>query len=384
MKRLSILGSTGSIGKNVCEVVRRFPERFSVTALAAGRNVDLLAAQIREFAPALAVLKEKEDADRLREMLGSTKAKILWGPEGYEAAAVHPDADMVASSIVGAAGLLPTMAALKAKKPVALANKETLVMAGELVMAEAARQGVPMLPVDSEHSAIFQCLEGRDPATVSHLILTASGGPFRTWPAEKMAGITPEDALNHPTWAMGAKISIDSATLMNKGLEVIEARWLFDMSMDRIQVLVHPQSIIHSMVAFHDGAILAQLGAPEMMGPIAYALGYPDRLPLGVPLPDFPELGSLTFEKPDLSRFPCLSLAFEAGARGKTYPAVLNAANEAAVDAFLSRRAGFSRIPELIRDALEAHCPEPAQGLEEILAADRWARAFVAGSLDRG
>ena len=286
--------------------------------------------------------------------------------------------DMVVSSMVGAAGLLPTLAAIRARKQVALANKETLVMAGALVMAEAAACNVELMPIDSEHSAIFQCLQGNDHKDLDKILLTASGGPFRKVPREQFESLTPQDALSHPTWDMGAKISIDSSTLMNKGLEVIEAKWLFDVPQQAIQVVVHPQSIVHSMVAYKDGSVIAQLGVPDMAGAIAYAMSYPERLPLGQPIPDFFALESLEFFEPDMEKFPCLALAQQACRDGKTYPAVLNAANEIAVQAFLDSQILFTQIPKLIEQCLNAHTPVSCPVLEQILEADRWARDFVA------
>ena len=375
MKHLSILGSTGSIGTKALEVARRFPERFRVSALAAGVNVDLLARQIREFSPSLAVVKDKDTAKALQDRLGaSVKVRVLWGPEAYIEAASQTEADTVVSAIVGGAGLLPTLAALEAGKTVALANKETLVMAGSLVMAKSAEKDAPILPIDSEHSAIFQCLAGRNQEHLARLWLTASGGPFRDRPRETFGAITLEEALRHPTWSMGKKITVDSATLMNKGLEVMEARWLFNVEPKKIKVVVHPQSIIHSMVELVDGSFIAQMGTPDMLGAVALALSHPSRLPLGDSALDFFHLSPLTFQEPDLEKFPCLSLAFWASEAGKTYPAVLNASNEAAVEAFLNRRIGFTRIPELVAQALGAHAAPSACGVEEILAADVWAR----------
>jgi len=376
MKNLAVLGATGSIGCSTLDVVRRFPEQFRVVSLTAGRNVDRLARQIEAFRPAMAVVLEEGDRKALQAQLpADLKVDLRWGEEGLVAAAALPEVDMVVTGIVGAAGLMPTLAAIDAGKPIALANKETLVMAGETVMARAAAAGVPILPVDSEHSAIFQCI-GQHPAKeVDRLFLTASGGPFRTLPADRFEAIRPEDALKHPNWSMGAKITIDSATLMNKGLEFIEARYLFDMAPERIEVLVHPQSIVHSMVGFVDGAVIAQMGIPDMKGPIAYALAYPERLPLGLAYPDFASLASLTFEKPDVARFPCLALAWEACRQGGTLPAVLNAANEVAVNAFLQGRIGFTRIAPVIEQTMAGHRVERRPAIEQIREADRRARA---------
>ncbi len=378
-KPIAVLGSTGSIGRSTLKVVERFPDRFSVKVLTAGRNSALLAEQIDRLAPEVAVVLDCETREELHRRLGPGIAtELLWGPAGYEAAARHPDVETVVTGIVGAAGLLPTLAAIDAGKDIALANKETLVMAGEIVMARARESGSAILPVDSEHSAIFQSI-GRHPLKeVQRIYLTASGGPFRTKPRHAFAAITPREALDHPNWDMGRKITIDSATLMNKGLEFIEAKFLFDFAADAIEVVVHPQSIVHSMVAFVDGSIIAQMGVPDMQGPIAYALSYPERLPLDLPLPDFADLARLTFETPDLERFPCLRLALEACAGGGTLPAVLNAANEVAVYAFLDGRIDFVGIPAAIENALERHNPVGRPTLDDILAVDRWARNTAA------
>jgi 1-deoxy-D-xylulose-5-phosphate reductoisomerase len=385
MKRLAILGATGSIGRNTLAILEAFPERFCAVALTARGNVALLAEQVKRFRPRLAVVQDETAAHELSARLGRPMAtEVLWGPEGYRAAASHPEAEMVVSALVGAAGLLPTLAAIEAGKDIALANKETLVMAGPLVMQRAAARGVRILPVDSEHSAIFQCLEGQPRQGVERLWLTASGGPFRDLPAAGFAAIRPADALRHPTWRMGAKISIDSATLMNKGLEVIEAQHLFAMPVERISVVVHPQSIVHSMVAFVDGALLAQMGPPDMKGAIAYALAYPERLPRPTAALDLAGIGALTFEEPDTDRFPCLGLAFEAGRRGGSLPAVMNAANEVAVQAFLAERLPFNGIPRVIDQTLQRHVPLARPGLEELQAADRWARGAAEVFVARG
>ncbi len=374
MKHLTILGSTGSIGKNVLDIVSRFPEAYSVKALAAATNVALLAEQIERFHPEIAVVLDEKHAEALKAMVKNSRTRILAGEEGYAEAATHPDVQMVVSAIVGAAGLIPTVAAIRAGKDIALANKETLVTAGDLVMDLAREYKVRILPVDSEHSAIFQCIEGQRKNALAKVMLTASGGPFRTTPALEFAAITPEKALAHPTWSMGRKISIDSATLMNKGLEVIEARHLFDISAERIEVLVHPQSIVHSMASFHDGTVLAQLGIPDMRGAIAYALSWPERLPLAMPVPDFAALGSLTFEAPDREKFPCLDLAYEACRVGHTLPAVLNAANETAVMAFLDKKIPFTAIPRIIEMTMEQHELEKKPDLSDIIRVDAWTR----------
>lgn len=378
MKRLSILGSTGSVGRNVLRVVNQFPERFSIAAIAGGRNVGLLAEQVMDFGPEVAVVLDEDLARQLKEMLrGEGNVEILHGLDGYRVAATLSSADLVVSAIVGAAGLLPTMAAIEAGKPVALANKESLVMAGELVMGTARKKGVSIIPVDSEHSAIFQCLAGHRRQDLERIVLTASGGPFLDKSAEDFEAVTPETALCHPTWKMGPKITIDSSTLMNKGLEVIEAKWLFDVPLELIQVMIHPESVIHSMVVYRDGSVIAQLGLPDMRIPIAYALSHPERLPLGLAPPDFVNIGSLTFREPDLVRFPCLALAFEACRIGKTMPAVLSAANEVAVDAFLNSRIGLRRIWEVVQEVMSRHKTVSNPGLSDILAAAAWARGMA-------
>ncbi len=375
MKNLSILGSTGSIGGNTLQIAERFPDNFTVTVLAAHSNLARLAEQVQRFQPQLAVVCDRQRADELRKMLPkSSRPEIRWSTDGYLAAASHDSVDTVVTAVVGAAGLLPTLAAIDAGKDIALANKETLVMAGELVMRRARQQKVTILPVDSEHSAIFQCLAGNRRQDLQRVLLTASGGPFLQKPVESFADITPEDALRHPNWQMGPKITVDSATLMNKGLEVIEAGWLFDVPLDRIEVVVHPQSIVHSMVAFCDGSVIAQLGIPDMKGAIAYALSYPKRLGLQQPLPDFDGGSALTFEQPDLEKFPCLALAMKAAARGGTLPAVLNAANEVAVGAFLAHRLRFTEIAAVIGAVMQRHQTVDSPDLEQILEADRWAR----------
>jgi len=383
-KNLAVLGATGSIGCSTLDIVRQFPDRYRIVSLTAGRNVELLARQIEEFRPTVAVVLDEAGCDRLKSFLpDDVKIELFWGESGMVTAASLPDVDMVVTGIVGAAGLMPTLAAIEAGKPIALANKETLVMAGETVMARAAAAGVPILPVDSEHSAIFQCIGQHSQREVAQLFLTASGGPFRNRAADQFNTIRPEDALKHPNWSMGAKITIDSATLMNKGLEFIEARYLFDIAPEKIEVVVHPQSIIHSMVGFVDGSVLAQLGVPDMRGPIGYALAYPDRLPLQLDYPDFTALAKLTFEPPDLERFPCLALAFAACAQGGTLPAVLNAANELAVTAFLEKRIAFTDIHRVISQAMERHALQTRPSIEQICEADRQARQFAADEIRR-
>jgi 1-deoxy-D-xylulose-5-phosphate reductoisomerase len=383
MKRLSILGSTGSIGRNTLAVVARFPERFAVVALAAKSNLPLLCEQIARFTPELAVVHTQHLAGELRKMLPeSSRTRVLCGTEGYCEAASLQSVDMVVTAVVGAAGLMPTLAAIDAGKDVALANKETLVVAGEIVMQNAAARRVRILPIDSEHSAIFQCLAGNRSEDLGKILLTASGGPFFNRPIEEFADITPESALRHPNWQMGPKITVDSATLMNKGLEVIEAKWLFGVTLAQIEVLVHPQSIVHSMIAFRDGSVMAQMGVPDMKGAIAYALSFPARLPLAQPVPDLTSGMALTFQKPDVEKFPCLSLAFRAGAKGGTLPAVMNAANEVAVQAFLNGHVAFTGIPQIIRAVMDMHVVIDKPDLAALLEADRWARAVAEERID--
>jgi len=374
VKNISILGSTGSIGQSTLSVVEKFPDRFRVVALAAGNNVDLLEKQVRIFKPAIVALAGEKSALILKKRCADLKIRILFGIEGMIQAATAEDADTTVSAIVGTAGLVPTMAAIRAGKDIALANKEVLVTAGELVMAESRARGVAILPVDSEHSAIFQCLQAGAKTQIRKLILTASGGPFRKYSQMDLAKVTVAQALNHPNWSMGKKITIDSATLMNKGLEMIEARWLFDMVPEKIKVLIHPQSIIHSMVEYHDGAVIAQLGKPDMKGPIAYALSYPERLPDVSPALDFASVSALTFEDPDLDRFPCLTHAYVSFQVGGTMPAVLSAANEIAVKYFLEEKIGYSDIARVIKATMESHTPSALKTVEEALKADLWAR----------
>ncbi len=380
MKNLSILGSTGSIGENAIKIVEQFPERFKIKALAAKKNVALLARQIDHFSPELAVVFDEENAAELKKLIAGTGVEIMHGDVGYNAAATLSGVDMVVTAMVGAAGLLPTLAAIDAGKDIALANKETLVMAGEIVVKKASEKGVKILPIDSEHSAIFQCIAGSRMEDLDRIFLTGSGGPFLSLPLEEFAGIKPEDALNHPIWQMGRKISIDSATMMNKGLEVLEAKSLFGVSHDRIEVLIQPQSMIHSMVSFKDGLVMAQLGIPDMKGAIAYAMSYPERLPLDQGLPDFAGIGALTFQKPDFDKFPCLALAYSACKTGETLPAVLNAANEEAVNAFLNRRVSFTKIHEIIAETMNHHKVVTNPTLSDIIEADQWARK-IAGEL---
>ena len=375
-KGLAILGSTGSIGVNTLDIVRRHPESFKVVSLSAGVNMELLAAQIEEFAPSfVSVLTEK--AYSQLKALGVTGPEVGVGIEGAITAAAFEGVDMTVSAIAGASGLLPTMAAIKAGKDIALANKETLVMAGSLVMEAVSAAGVRLLPIDSEHSAVFQALEGHRLADVRRIILTASGGPFLNTSARDLPDITPAQALKHPKWSMGRKITIDSATMMNKGLEVIEARWLFDMPVEKIDVVVHPQSVVHSMVEYIDGSMLAQLSNPDMLGPIAYALSYPDRIESGAPRLDMNGL-KLEFEVPDLEKFPCLALAYAALEGAGTAPAVLNAADEVAVAEFLGGNIPFTDIARIIKEVLDRHTTGPIDSVADVLEADRWARLAAA------
>jgi len=374
MKHLTILGSTGSIGVSTLEIVAAYPERFRVVAMTAGRNLELFARQIRTFSPRLAVVAAQEDVPRLKEMCCGLAVEILGGIEGLIAAATADEVQMVVAAIVGAAGLVPTAAAIRAGKDIALANKETLVTAGHLFMEMIAEYGVKLYPVDSEHSAVFQSMEGHRNEDINRIILTASGGPFLNTPAEHLAGVTVRDALNHPNWSMGRKITIDSATMMNKGLEVLEARWLFDVPVEKIDVNIHPQSIIHSMVEYIDGCVIAQLGMPDMKAPIAYALSYPERVATGVKPLDLTALSGLTFHKPDLEKFRCLGLAYRAISDGESMPAVMNAANEIAVEAFLEGRIGFMQIAGVIERTMDAHDAHDLKSIEEVLLADRWGR----------
>jgi 1-deoxy-D-xylulose-5-phosphate reductoisomerase len=356
-----------------------FPARFSVKALAAKTNTDLLAKQVEQFTPEIAVVYDENSKQKLKQALAAgSRVEILCGDEGYRAAATADGVNIVITAVVGAAGLMPTLSAIEAGKTIALANKETLVMAGDIVTRKATEKGVQILPVDSEHSAIFQCLQGHRKADLAKILLTASGGPFLNLPASEFCNISTAQALNHPNWDMGPKITIDSATLMNKGLEVLEAKSLFDVSEDMIEVVIHPQSVIHSMVAYQDGSIIAQLGIPDMKGAIADALSYPERLPLNQPLPDFSDGRGLTFQKPDLEKFPCLAMAFKACQVGKTMPAVLNAANEVAVNAFLKEKISFNDIPRVVRSTMDSHTVVADPALSDIINADRQARMKAA------
>ncbi len=374
MKKISILGSTGSIGVSTLEIVAAHPDRFKVVALSAGSNLDLLRRQIEAFSPQLVAVIAEESAKELRAMLPGKRPEIMYGVPGMIAVATAAEADMVTAAIVGAAGLVPTAAAIQAGKDVALANKETLVTAGRLIMEMVKEKGVRLYPVDSEHSAVFQSLQGHRRADVRRIILTASGGPFVNYPLEKLEQVSIADALNHPNWSMGRKITIDSATMVNKGLEVIEARWLFDMPGEQIAVNIHPQSIIHSMVEYVDGCVMAQLGVPDMKAPIAYALTYPERVSTGVKPLDLTELSGLTFAAPDYARFPALKLAYQALAADESMPAVLNAANEVAVEAFLGGGIKFTDIAAVIEKTMDDHQPHAVTSIEEVLSVDRWGR----------
>jgi 1-deoxy-D-xylulose-5-phosphate reductoisomerase len=384
MKNLTILGSTGSIGTNALTIVAKFPDRFKVQALTAKHNISKLARQIEAYKPRLAAVFDEAAAERLKKLLPkSLTIRIVYGQKGYQQAAEFENTDMVLTAMVGAAGLMPTIQAIEAGKDIALANKETLVMAGDLVMQLAKTQNVQIIPVDSEHNAIYQCLMGQRRSELDKLLITASGGPFIDKPADQLSQVSPEDALKHPNWQMGPKITIDSATLMNKGLEVIEAMHLFQVPMDQIQVVIHPQSIIHSMVAFQDGSILAQMGIPDMKTAIAFALSFPERLPLGQPLPNFAELGRFTFKQPDMQKFSCLKLAMASGRLGGTLPAVLNAANEIVVGAFLDGQVRFDRIPVMIEEIMSQHDHQKEPCLADILAADQWARRATQERIER-
>jgi 1-deoxy-D-xylulose-5-phosphate reductoisomerase len=382
MKRLTVLGVTGSVGRRTLELAEHFPDDFRVEGMAArGSNPEVVAELCRRHRPRALALADAGAIDAVARALPSPRPELLAGPAGIVILAEQVEADVVLSAIVGGAGLLPTMAAIRSGKSVALANKETLVMAGSLMTAAARERAVPLLPVDSEHSAVFQCLEGHNRAEVARVLLTASGGPFRSLKAADLAKVTVEEALNHPTWRMGAKITVDSATLMNKGLEVIEARWLFDLRPEQVQVVVHPQSIVHSLVEYVDGSVIAQLGVADMGIPILYALTYPQRLPCPAERLDLTRVGPLTFEEPDVERFPCLDLARQALRAGGCAPVVLNAANEIAVAAFLQGRIRFTQIPELIAEALERMDVPALDSIETCVEVDTRTRAAVRGWL---
>jgi 1-deoxy-D-xylulose-5-phosphate reductoisomerase len=377
-KRLSILGSTGSIGRTCLAIAARQPEHFPVVALAAGNQWQLLVEQIRQFRPALVSVAAESSAEAIRRALGDECPQLLVGVDGLDTVATCPEADMVVSSLTGGVGVRPTVAAVRAGKDVALANKEAIVVAGEIIARESAQRGTRLFPVDSEISAIWQCLEAGRAADVKRVHLTASGGPFRTLRAEDFSKITPERALAHPTWVMGQKVTIDSATLMNKGFEILEVRWLFDMPLEKIEVLIHHQSIVHSLVEFRDGSLIAQLGVPDMTLPIQYALTYPERRPTQVKPLDLATVGTLSFDKPDMDRFPALALAREATKISGTMPAVLSGADETAVGAFLAGELPFTGIAALVEETMKQHVVSYYPDLETVLAAEAWARETAA------
>ncbi len=380
LEKVAILGSTGSIGTSTLAVIREHPEQFEVVALAAGTNANLMIQQVKEFQPRLVSMATREAAEAVKREVGD-EVRVMWGDEGLKEVAASPDSTYLVSALVGSKGLVPTLEAIRAGKKIGLANKETLVTAGHIVTAEAKKHQVPLLPIDSEHSALFQCLHGERMDDVERVIITASGGAFRDWSREELVDATVEQALNHPNWAMGNKITIDSATMMNKGFEVIEAHWLFDFPYEKIDVVLHPQSVIHSMVEFKDGAVMAQLGTPDMRVPIQYALSYPKRMQLTTKRLDFVQLSRLDFKEMDFKRYPCLKMAYDAGKTGGTVPAVLNAANEVAVQTFLQGKCTFLAIEEIIERTLDAHQAVSNPSLEEIEEADRWARQFAQDGL---
>ncbi|MCI8610191.1 MAG: 1-deoxy-D-xylulose-5-phosphate reductoisomerase [Firmicutes bacterium] len=386
MKKLAVLGSTGSIGAQTLDIVKAHPEKFQVTALSCGKNIKLLAEQIVTYRPVIAVCGRQEDVPELKEMVKAmdreacNQTEILWGQEGLKTVAIHSDCQMILNALMGISGLVPTMAAIEAGKDIALANKETLVTGGHMVMEAARRQGVKILPVDSEHSAIFQCLEGNQNRPIKRILLTASGGPFRGFTREQLEQVTLEQALKHPKWNMGRKITIDSATMMNKGLEVIEAKWLFDVPVSDIEILVHPQSIVHSMVEFMDTSVIAQLGVPDMGIPIGLALAYPNRLTAQeqqAGLDFFDAASHLTFERPDPKVFRCIDLAYQASLAGDSYPAAMNGANEVLVELFLQGKIRFIDIQDILEKVLERHQPISQPGLEEVLQVDREIREMT-------
>lgn len=374
MKHIVILGSTGSIGTSTLDIVSKFPDRFSILGLTAGTNHEKLEQQIRTYRPRVVALSSETAAQRLRSSLANEPVDILSGEQGLCTVASLPDSDLVISAIVGGAGLMPTMAAIQAGRSVALANKEPMVMAGQLMQEEAHKHHTRIFPIDSEHSAVFQSLEGHRKSDVRRIILTASGGPFWSWSLDEMKHVTPDQALQHPNWKMGAKITVDSATLMNKGLEVIEARWLFDFPPAQIEILVHRESIIHALVEYRDGSVIAQLGLPDMRTPISYALNYPQRVPWDPPSLDLGKIGNLTFHPPDFEKFPCSKLAYEALQEGGGLPATLNAANEIAVQAFLDHHIAFLDIRKVIGETMHAYVPKTLTSIEDALETDRWAR----------
>ncbi|NMA04231.1 MAG: 1-deoxy-D-xylulose-5-phosphate reductoisomerase [Clostridiales bacterium] len=376
MKKISILGSTGSIGLQALDVVRMHREKFKIAGLAALENINRLEEQIEEFNPEVVAVFKKEKAEVLAGRIGR-KVKIVSGMEGLLEVATLTTADIIVVSVVGSIGLLPTLEAIRYKKTIALANKETLVVAGELIMGEAEKYGAEIIPIDSEHSAVFQCLQGQDVENISRIILTASGGPFKDWTRDKIEKAEARDALKHPTWDMGRKITIDSSTLMNKGLEVIEAKWLFNVGLGKIDVVVHPQSVVHSMVEYRDNSIISQMGIPDMRVPIQYALSYPKRIKSSVKKINFNELGQLTFTLPEAEKFPCLPLAYEALKTGRTMPCVLNGANEILVEYYLQDKIGFYDIPKFIEKAMIKHEPFIYKTVDEVLEVDKWVKNWV-------
>ena len=384
MKKITILGSTGSIGCSALDVIGKNPERFQVVALTAGKNIALLKKQIKRFKPKVVAVSTKETALKLRDSLtNKDKVKIFYDKEGLKEIASFPSADVVISAISGSAGLIPTIAAIEAGKDIALANKETMVMAGEIVTGRAIKKRVKIIPVDSEHSAIFQCLEGQKSKNLRRIILTASGGPFLNFTGNELRKVSLSQTLRHPNWKMGKKVTIDSASMMNKGLEVIEAKWFFNLDISRIDVLIHPQSIVHSMVEFVDGAFLAQMGIPDMKLPIAYALTYPERIINDLPSLNLVKTGNLEFRNPDIKKFPCLGLAYAAGICGGTAPVVLNAADEIAVAAFMEKKIRFIDLPKIIETVLDLHHSINTPSLEDILQADLWARRETSKIIER-
>ena len=384
MKKITILGSTGSIGLSALDVIEKNSQRFQVEALTAGKNIKLLKKQIEKFRPKAVAVSNKETALKLRDSLTKkNKVKVLYDEEGLKEVASFPSADIVISAIAGSAGLIPTLAAIEAGKDIALANKETMVMAGEIVTGKAAKKRVKIIPVDSEHSAIFQCLEGQNRKNLRRIILTASGGPFLNFTGNELKNVTLSQTLRHPNWKMGRKVTIDSASMMNKGLEIIEAKWLFNMDISRIDVLIHPQSIVHSMIEFNDGAFLAQMGVPDMKVPIAYALTYPERIMNNLPSLDLVRIGKLEFGSPDMKKFPCLRLAYAAGLCGGTAPVVLNAADEIAVSAFMEHKIRFIDLPKIIEKVFNRHNTVNDPSLEDILHADLWAKRETGKIIER-
>jgi len=369
-KRISILGSTGSIGVNTLNVIREFPDLFEVIGLSAGTNFELLRDQIKEFNPKIAAISSSSNVEILQDSISPRTTKLISGEKGLVEVAIHPDVDIVVSAVVGSVGLKPLIESIDNGKNIALANKESMVMAGELIQEKSREKGVMILPVDSEHNAIFQCLRGKASEDIEKIILTASGGPFRNLPLENMDSIKPQDALKHPTWDMGAKITTDSATLMNKGLELIEAKWFFDVDRRKLDVVIHPESIIHSMVQFKNRSTIAQMGLPDMKHPISYALAYPDTLESNLPALNLPDIGSLSFFEPDYEKFPCLSIAFDALDFDNSFAITLNAANEVAVQLFLEEKISFSMIPGLIKKVLDKCDIKKIRDVDEIIEFD--------------